>query len=629
MSIPKRYFSPRWLGVIFPVVFLLLLGASLSIYNLAYATRIFPGVAMGQISLAGLTASQAESKLSSVWNDYSQAGIVVKSDKYQVTVPAVLNSTNSDLAVNLMYVYLAQAATAAYQVGHSGVWYNDLVEPVLIRLWPTFGQIKLPVDIDINRLVKYISSSLPELGAKSIPARLRLNTNDKLEIIPETIGREIDAVDLGIKLQAKIETMSAGAIELTLKSEPAAVTAQELTVLLPAAQAALKPVKLIFTFADATWAAQPSVWQAWLQPVLNPDQLAIRLSSEAATGFFSAIGQTVNQPAQDAKFEIKDGRVELFQASQEGREVDISATLAQINEKLAAIDNNITWPLVVKSTQPNVTTAEVNNLGVTEIIGTGKSNFAGSPPNRRHNIKVGADKLNGVIIQPDEEFSLVKTLGAIDAASGYLQELVIKGNKTIPEYGGGLCQIGTTTFRAALSSGLPILERRSHSYRVPYYEPAGTDATIYDPSPDFKFKNDTGRAILIQTKIKGDELIFEFWGAKDGRQAEQTKPRIYNIVKPPPTKIIETTELPVGQKKCTEKAHTGADAEFNYKVTYPNGEVKDQTFRSHYVPWQEVCLLGVAKLDSSEQNSTSDSSAATPSASSDLPAADVSGQTGN
>jgi vancomycin resistance protein YoaR len=197
------------------------------------------------------------------------------------------------------------------------------------------------------------------------------------------------------------------------------------------------------------------------------------------------------------------------------------------------------------------------------------------------------------LIKPGEEFSLIKALGKIDGTTGYLQELVIKENKTTPEYGGGLCQIGTTLFRAVVNSGLPVTMRRNHSYRVAYYEPAGTDATIYDPLPDFRFMNDTGKALLLQTKISGDKAVFTFWGTRDGRTVSSTKPVIYNIVKPGPTKLVETTDLKPGEKKCTEKAHNGADAYFDYQVIYPSGEEKKVRFSSHYVPWREVCLVGV------------------------------------
>jgi vancomycin resistance protein YoaR len=201
--------------------------------------------------------------------------------------------------------------------------------------------------------------------------------------------------------------------------------------------------------------------------------------------------------------------------------------------------------------------------------------------------------MNGILIAPGEEFSTIKSLGEISEKTGYLQELVIKGNKTIPEFGGGLCQVGTTMFRVALASGLPITERQNHSYRVSYYEPVGTDATIYDPQPDLRFINDSGYYILIQSRIDGNDLYFDFWGTDDGRVVEQTDPVISNIVTPAPAKIVETTDLKPGEKKCTEHAHNGADVSFNYKVIYPNGEIKERLFKSHYVPWQEVCLIGV------------------------------------
>ena len=124
----------------------------------------------------------------------------------------------------------------------------------------------------------------------------------------------------------------------------------------------------------------------------------------------------------------------------------------------------------------------------------------------------------------------------------------------------------------------------------------GIDATIYDPKPDLKFLNDTGNYILIQARIEGDELIFEFWGTKDGRVAVQSEPIVFNRTSPPPAKLIETLDLPVGKKKCTERAHAGADAIFTYTITYIDGVVKTQEFKSHYKPWGEVCLIGVEKL---------------------------------
>ena len=106
---------------------------------------------------------------------------------------------------------------------------------------------------------------------------------------------------------------------------------------------------------------------------------------------------------------------------------------------------------------------------------------------------------------------------------------MIKENKTIAEFGGGLCQVSTTAFRAALLAGLPIVEREEHAYRVRYYEwpyGPGVDATIYPPHPDLKFKNDTGNWILIQTRVEGTKLYFDFYGTKAGRRGQINKPQI-------------------------------------------------------------------------------------------------------
>ena len=98
---------------------------------------------------------------------------------------------------------------------------------------------------------------------------------------------------------------------------------------------------------------------------------------------------------------------------------------------------------------------------------------------------------------------------------------------------------------------------------------------------------------MIIARIEGDDLIYEFWGTKDGRQVTlPEKAKVYNIISPGPVKYIETDELKPGEKKRVERAISGADAEFDYIVLYPNGEEKKTTFYSRYVAWPEVWLVG-------------------------------------
>lgn len=574
----------------------LLIVGGLSYYQLAFANRIYPGVAVGSVPLSGYTQDQTEEILRQVWNNYTRTGLTLEvGQKNVVLTNLVISATDPDLTYELIKFDPEIAARSVYNIGRQGNWLSKLFTPIYLSV---VGKkiSKLPVEVELERVLQYIRDSIQGIETEPQEAKLTVDLADNISIKPEVKGLVISAPKLESDLNDRLSRLSLEPIKVDLVAVTPKLNQTMAAGLIPQARNLLTPGKIDFTYDGQTWSAEPTIWHRWLGASYDESSQTAVLSfiSEQANDFFTPMEEEVNQPARDAKFEIREGRVVAFQGSWQGREINRAETL---RNALASVlgGNNEAVSLIVATTEPTITTAETNDLGINEILGVGKSNFKGSPANRRHNIKVGADTLNGILIKPQEEFSLLKTLGTIDGEHGYLQELVIKGNRTIPEYGGGLCQIGTTTFRAALSTGLPITARRNHSYRVVYYEPAGTDATIYDPAPDFKFINDTGNTILIHTRIEGDELVFEFWGKPDGRQVSQTKPRIFNIVAPAPTKIVETEDLEPGVKKCTEKPHSGADAEFTYAVTYPDGNKKSEVFKSHYIPWQEVCLLGVPK----------------------------------
>lgn len=252
------------------------------------------------------------------------------------------------------------------------------------------------------------------------------------------------------------------------------------------------------------------------------------INKDLVEKFLDDLARSANHDPQDAKFSIEDGEVSVFSLSEKGIELDKEKSI----DLLATFFREDTTPqkkvieLPYKEISPEISIDSIDSMGITSLIGEGKSNFRGSPKNRIHNIRVGANRFNGVLIKPDEEFSFVKILGEVDAEHGYLPELVIKHDKTEPEFGGGICQVSTTAFRAAIYSGLEITARRNHAYPVAYYNPQGMDATIYIPRPDLRFKNNTPGYILIQTKISGTELIFDFYGTDGGRKIEVIGPKI-------------------------------------------------------------------------------------------------------
>ena len=205
---------------------------------------------------------------------------------------------------------------------------------------------------------------------------------------------------------------------------------------------------------------------------------------------------------------------------------------------------------------------------------------------------------------------MIGALKPITVENGYLPELVIKGDEIKPEVGGGLCQIGTTTFRTIMNSGLPVTKRSNHSLVVSYYnDPAngnpGTDATIYDPTPDLRFINDTGNYILFATSVdtKNNELKFTFWGASDGRKGSYSAPVVARWIPTGPTREVETTNLEVGKRSCQSR-HSGADTSFTYTVKKPDGSKIETVYESHYRPLPEICLVGVPEKTETTSETT-------------------------
>ncbi|MDA3802836.1 MAG: VanW family protein [Patescibacteria group bacterium] len=466
-----------------------------------------------------------------------------------------------------------------------------------------------------EKMVKsFLEESYPILIIPYENAYFYLSDNEELKIYREKIGKDIDYNNVYKQINENIHKLENDKINLSthsvypeFKKEDLKSIEYKIVNILEKA----KSMKLVFKensdndsendLEDKKWSIPAKTLISWIGVRDNTEDKIFLDEEKIRTYLEEEIAEEVKVEMVLPKFEVEEEKVKNWQVGENGRELDIDESIENIKDGFKEDKTEIFLSTNILDVE---SFTSKNDFNIEEIIGTGHSNFSGSSASRIENIRVGSEFLNGLLIKPGEEFSLMSNLGEIDAENGYKPELVIKDGETIPEYGGGLCQVGTTMFRTALQTGLPITERRNHSYRVSYYEPAGTDATIYDPWPDFKFANDTGNYILIQYRMEGNNLYYDFWGVNDGREVTVNDPVIYNIVKPPDTKIVETEDLEPGEKKCTESAHNGADAYFDYKVVYPENStttpIKERRFSSHYVPWQAVCLVGKENTEEDE-----------------------------
>jgi vancomycin resistance protein YoaR len=626
MKIPAK----KTLVILGAILSLLIVAAAINyfIWQNNYQGRFYPGESLGGISLKGKTREETKKELEEKIAAVSKSGIQFQYNAQKEILDINVVSFDSDLSRPTLAFETEKSLSLIFNPTDRNKYLPYLISLFKNKAHKTFAPI---YTLDEEAIKSFLNDNFKDLIISPENAYFSLKKSNPAIVIAanqEKIGKGIDYDKIFNDIHSSLARLEMPDVTIKTVSLYPEIKQADLAGLEEAAKAIAGRGELVLSFYEAGaassttkyWRITPEKLTSWIGLTKEKNQTIISLNQNKVIEYLkSEVAPEVDLEAVLPRFEIKNGKVSSWQTGENGRIVDLEMTAQAITDKLLNGQNQA--ELVMKIMDMQETMPE-NELRIKDLLGTGHSKFTGSSNNRRKNIKTGADALHGILIKPEEEFSLIKTLGTIDASTGYVAELVIKGNKTVPEFGGGLCQIGTTIFRTALSTGLPITMRQNHSYRVSYYEPAGTDATIYDPLPDLRFVNDTGNYILIQARIANDDLYFDFWGTNDGRIATTTYPTIYNIVKPAATKIIETTDLKPGQKKCTESSHNGADAFFDYTVTYQGAtstRTVEKRFSSHYVPWQGVCLTGVAASSTPQAATSSTPTAGIPVISSSSP----------
>lgn len=543
-------------------------------YTAVFFNKIYPGVHVAGVDLSGQTTESAQVRLS----NKKAPRVVLASDdpKIQTTLESL----------NVMYDY-QKSAQNAYLVGRVLGFKQRLLAKV--NALTQKPNLPLYFSLDEEKLDIVIGSLADQIDVPPTPSTLSIN-QATVVVNKGRDGAELDQTKLKSLVLENIKYAKEETVAIPVITTKARLEDSEAELIRQRAQNLVgKSIKITIDYQNFTYSASD------LLPLLTADGFKDSQIDKMAAN----IAQSVNTPPQNARLVFEEGKVKEFAPGRDGLETDAieltNKIKAAVESLIISADKQAVVEIPVVRTKPLIATGDVNNLGIKELVGRGTSRFAGSIPGRVHNVALAASRMNGLLIKPGDTFSFNGALGDVSAYTGYQQAYVIKDGKTILGDGGGVCQVSTTLFRAALNAGIPIVERKAHAYRVHYYEEdskPGVDATVYDPTADLKIKNDTPANILIQTKTdkKNLSLVIELYGTADGRVSQILNQRIWDVEPAPPPIYQDDPTLAPGATKQIDFSAPGTKAAFDYKVTRGSEVLQNRTFYSNYRPWQAIYL---------------------------------------
>lgn len=542
-----------------------------SILTFPFINRIYPNVYVSGIYLGNMTQKEAVNALERKISLEDKMTLTTDNLKSEVSISEIITQ-----------IKFSETVDRAYNYTNTGNYINDF----LIKLNLIFNPVNLSplIEFDDNKLLETLLIFSSSLETKTIYPSVEKSLGSII-VNPGVNGIEVDKKEAIKEIKHHLLYLDKNEIQINLKETDVELNEDE------AKKYKLMAADLIGKKIELNSESEKIIIDdteliSFLLPTGFSDELIIKKILE--------ISRKINRNPQNSVFTIENGKVTEFTPSKDGIIVNETLLLNKIKEIPEAID------IPVIKTSPEISNRDSNDLGINTRIGIGNSNFRGSIPNRIYNINLAQSKFKGLLIPPNKIVSFNEVLGDVSGLTGYKAAYVIKEGRTVLGDGGGVCQVSTTLFRAILNAGLPIVERRAHAYRVGYYEQGfepGLDSTVYSPTTDFKFKNDTPAYILIQPYIDTNSLAltFEIYGTNDGRIATISKPIVTSSITPATDLYIDDPTLKSGAIKQIEHKAYGAKVVFDYKVMRDNEELINQKFVSNYQPWRAVYLRGTAQ----------------------------------
>jgi len=563
-------------STIYVLYFLLFISV---VFHFSYARRIIPGVKIGSVRVGGMTYLQAIKTLEEHEKTVSKE-LILKAEDREFIIKA------SD--INLVYDWDA-SVSRAFEVGRTGNIFIDNKDKIAGFLRGLY--IGAFYEYDDNLLASKFSLIKAETNIDAQNAGVGFDPNGKLIITPPREGLKVIDDSLHNGFASSFDKMDFQTKVLPTKKIKPKISEDHVKANMPMIEKILSN-EITIKNGDKSWVVNKEQLLSFLELRNNNNNIEFVLNEPRFEAFSESVAQDADELPRGKVTSVNGERVLGFELIKDGKELDKKKFADAFRDAVFHFKPIVELPMKV-ITGP----ANKEKYGILSLLGEGVSTYKGSGEGRIHNLLLAAERTDGVLVAPGAVYSMNAAIGDVSYETGYDFAYIIKEGRTVLGAGGGVCQTSTTLFRAVLDSGLPIITRHPHAYRVSYYEqnmPVGFDAAVFQPSWDFQFKNDTNNYVLIQTSFDKSQysLTFRIYGTPDGREVEISEPVITNQTPPPPALYQDDPTLNKGVVRQVDFPAWGANVSFSRKVTRNNELLFEDIFNSRYQSWRAVYLVG-------------------------------------
>ena len=585
--------APPWvsrLGILLPrlalfvAVALLISAVALFAFRAAYANKVYPAVAVGDVPVGGLTVDQAVAAVESRAElmEHNTVSFTYNGQTWTPTLSELGATVHVDESVDQAFA-LGRDDNAVARLGFT----NQLLKGDQL--------VPLRTSVDRNALHAWFASVNADINDRAVDATIEVE-GTSVSITPEHIGTVVDEEAATTLILQSLSSLEPVATDLPTRDDLPNIYATDLEANKTQLAAALDG-PILAGFSGQQWAIPASDLSSFLAVDVawrdGGTDVSITLDQDRLSSYlhqnFSVL---VNSQPVDAvvRWDDAQGGLYALEPSIDGYTLKANAFAKAVTDSFLSNQDPVDIPVTVL--KPAVDSNNLAALNINSLIARGDSNFDGGAEDRDHNIYVGMELLNGELVAPGEEFSFNGAVGEITAELGFVDAGVIEAETIGRDVGGGICQVSTTVFRSALLSGMPITEWYPHSLRLKGYErdgwTAGFDASILqsgsDPAywADFKFKNDTDGYILVQAWTDYPHAYVDIYGNDDGRTVEIPDPTFRDPDWKYKDKEVVDPDKPAGYMKQTQWPTKPFEAIVNRTVTYADGHTEEQGFYSPY-----------------------------------------------